>query len=356
MMSPDCELGMRRMKEISRDRYGQLPQDIALLEVRLQQNLRDGRLYGDDPRNRAEWARIMHDCIRVSQEMLGINFNDLCQPEPSVDIPSSRFVKGERAGSDTPHYHGTGKRWAVLAGVASYDDKRCYASLPVCAKDVTAISQQLRQGGFAQMQVMADDTVDSSGRPTRENILASLKATADATRPDDLLLFYYTGHGDIDENESYLVAANGRMAYLKGTAIPITMVREIMRQAEARSKVIVLDACHAGANTGKGARTMRPEFIRRVFEQAEGLVILASCKQSQLSYILEEEEQSVYTYYLLEALCGQADSDGKGFVTVNDIHRYVTNGLGEWSARHRCNQTPTIHTEMAGEIMVCRYS
>lgn len=98
MMHIDPELGMRRLKDVAFHTYGQIPTEIATLEARLQRNLRENRMFGDDPANRAEWTRIMFECIRVSQEMLGLDFNELCQSTTGV-----RAKPEQRLASFPPH-------------------------------------------------------------------------------------------------------------------------------------------------------------------------------------------------------------------------------------------------------------
>ncbi len=228
--------------------------------------------------------------------------------------------------------------------------------MQVCVKDVHALRERLIAGGFdeTRIRLLTDDTPEA---PTRDNVLTALKAVADATEPDDLLLFYYSGHGDEDGGESYLVARNGRRLVLGDTAIRLRRVREIMEGAPARAKVIILDACHSGANIGgKGPKPMSAGFIRRVFEQAEGLVVLASCKQGQLSYEWRENERSVFTHFLLEALTGQADRDDKKFVTVQDTHRHVTDGVKLRASQHNISQTPTLEGQLVGDIILARYT
>ncbi|MCK4450934.1 MAG: caspase family protein, partial [Anaerolineae bacterium] len=138
-------------------------------------------------------------------------------------------------------YHGTGIPWAVLVGVNEYEDSANYGQLQVCVKDVEAIHKQLVAGGFdpARIRLLTDQTGEL---PTKANILVALKAVADATDPDDLLLFYYSGHGYQDGGESYLVARNGRRLVLSDTAVRVSRVKEIIEQAPACAKVIVLDA------------------------------------------------------------------------------------------------------------------
>jgi len=171
-----------------------------------------------------------------------------------------------------------------------------------------------------------------------------------------LLLFYYSGHGEERDGESYLIAQDGHRLVLGDTAISLSRVKDIVEEAKARAKVIILDACHSGADIGgKGAEPMSAAFIRRVFEEAEGMAILASCTQGQLSYEWQASERSVFTHFLLKALTGMADRDGKGFVTVQDASRYVTNGVKLWASQHSLSQTPTLESKLAGDIILARY-
>jgi uncharacterized caspase-like protein len=95
---------------------------------------------------------------------------------------------------------------------------------------------------------------------------------------------------------------------------------------------------------------MSEGFIRRVFEQAEGIAILASCKQGQLSYEWREHEQSVFTHYVLEAMRGIADRDEKGFVQVQDASRYVSDRVKLWASQHHTVQTLTLQYTVSGDI------
>jgi predicted DNA-binding protein len=263
-------------------------------------------------------------------------------------------AKSDGATADPEALYGIGNRWAVLIGVNEYEDKANYGQLHVCVKDVEAIRERLTAGGFApgRIRLLTDHTAEL---PTRANILTALKAVADATEPDDLLLVYYSGHGDEAGGESYLVGRDGRRLVLGDTAVSVSRVKVIIEEAPARAKVIMLDACHSGAEIGgKGPKPMSEEFIRRVFEQAEGLAILASCKQGQLSYEWRENERSVFTHFLLEALAGRADLDEKGFVTVQDANRHVANGVKLWASQRNVSQTPTLRYTVAGDIILTR--
>jgi uncharacterized caspase-like protein len=240
----------------------------------------------------------------------------------------------------------------VLVGINHYSDPYI-ADLQVCVDDVTAIQQSL-DTRYQVAKLLTDATADRL--PTRANILGELSTLAQTADEGDLLLFYFSGHGLAADGESYLLARDTRLSALKHTAVSMEDVHELLDQSPARAKVIILDACHSGASIGKAEPVMTPEFIRRVFEEAEGMAVLASCKQGQKSWQWSEKGRSVFTYYLLEALSGDADLEGnKGFVTISDTSRYVTNGVKSWAADKGVPQTPTLQYTVAGDIVLVHY-
>ena len=272
-----------------------------------------------------------------------------------AEPPSPEPEKAPTGASPAPagELYGKGNRWAVLVGVNNYTDP-LYPPLHVCVKDVEAIHAQLVTGGFdpARIHLLTDHT---DPLPARAEIVASLEQAAKAAQRDDLVMFYYSGHGDAAAGVSYLVARDGKSHALKHTAVALSDVADILEKSQARAKVIVLDACHSGANfEGKGPKTMPPDFIERVFEQAKGQVILASCEQGQVSYEWQAQERSVFTHFLLEALQHQDYYDEKGFVTVQDVNRHVTDGVNKWAFQHKRAQTPTLQGKMAGDIILVR--
>jgi len=247
--------------------------------------------------------------------------------------------------------YGKGRQWALLAGVNHYEDVANFLPLQVCAKDATDLGELIVKNGYEKSRVK---TITDQGTeiPTRDNILVTLKSMATATEPDDLLLFYYSGHGTEKDGESYLVTRSGHQVLIEETSISISTIKEIMNSAQARAKVIIIDACHSGVNFGKGGEKMTESFIQRVFDDAKGFAILASCEQGQRSYEWLQNSRSVFTHYLLEALQGKADYENKGFVTIQDANRYVTDQVKLWSVENGLSQTPTLHCEISGDIIL----
>lgn len=252
----------------------------------------------------------------------------------------------------TPAVINGGRAWALLVGVNHYDDPYI-ADLTVCGDDVAAVQQALAPH-FQASHLLTDATPERP--PTRANLLSTLAALAQAAAPEDLLLFYFSGHGMAEAGESYLLPRDARLAALRHTALAMHDLRDLFDQSAARARVIILDACHSGADLGKTTPLMTPEFIQRVFAEAEGMAVLSSCKQGQRSWEWPQQRRSVFTYYLLEALSGQADPVNKGFVTVSDVSAYVSDRVRVWAAEHQVLQTPTLQYTVAGDIVLHRYT
>jgi len=297
-------------------------------------------------------ALIEKDIEEAERELEVLNVDSRSARNPSQ---TSGEEKGPGSASGSKSLFGAGERWAVLVGVNHYDDSLNYGSLKLAVRDADSLRDRLVASGYGQRQIrMLTDGADDL--PTRNSILATLQSVANATGKDDLLLFYYSGHGEAFAGQSYLVARDGRRLVLDNTAVPLAIVEEIIRKAPARGKVIIIDSCHSGADfSGKGPQPMSEEFIKHVFEQAEGMAVLTSCQQKELSYETREKNQGVFTYYLLEALAGTADVDQKGFVTVQDLNRHIVNGVRLWAVENQVSQTPTLRYSVSGDIIVADF-
>ncbi len=252
-------------------------------------------------------------------------------------------------------YRSYSQRWALLAGISVYSDPDI-PRLSVCTRDADALYRMLVANGFGTQSMrlrVAPGRAEQMA--TRAEILATLTILAQLADVDDLLLFYFSGHGIAHDGQAYLLPTDARYVALTDTGIDLGRVKKVMQQSAARARVLIIDACHSGARLGKTSLAMSREFVRHVFQEAEGIAVIASCKQEQLSWEWPEKQQSVFTHYLLEGLKGAADYEDKGFVTIVDIHRYVTDNVRAWAAEHNRVQTPTLQCEMAGDPVLVEF-
>ena len=244
------------------------------------------------------------------------------------------------------------ERWALLVGVDRYVDP-AIPPLRFCVNDVLALGRTLKRLGYTVV-ALHDDADEEWLLPTRDNVEAELARLCQAAGPDDLLLVHFACHGKLVNGQPLLVTRETRVPTLVKKALPLAEVERQMRESQARRLVLTLDACHTGVEIGRDLAD--PEFIRNVYELAEGFALIAASTAQQVAQEWDEQEHGVFTYYLLEGLSGKADRVGKGFVTVDDLKTHVLDGLRRWNVEHwGLVQEPTARTEGLGDIILADY-
>lgn len=242
-----------------------------------------------------------------------------------------------------------GERWAVIIGINDYQD---LGKLTTPRNDAKALRQVLvESGGFAENRVilLTDDAADPQNRPTLATMRKRIENTAAMTEPADTLLIFFSGHGVTRKDETsglergYLVPMDGDVK----NAVSLDWVKDVLSKARAKSKVLILDACHAGS-AAKGVGGIAPSLLK----EAGGLVMLLSSAADQVSYPDEESGQSVFTEFLVEGLGGAADVDGDKTISVQEISAYVTRRMKDWYVQSGRIQTPVALPEKLPEMVL----
>ncbi|WP_158675735.1 caspase family protein [Nocardia stercoris] len=133
----------------------------------------------------------------------------------------------------------------VLAGTSSYDHLPALDSVAANLTDLEATLKSLHDPNF----VAGIETVPNPERPGQLSRLLQA-ATADEL---DVLLFYYSGHGLLDEQQQlHLAVTESDPDAVPETALAFSRVRQILSRSRARVKVVVLDCCFSGRAIGHG--------------------------------------------------------------------------------------------------------
>ncbi len=150
---------------------------------------------------------------------------------------------------------------------------------------------------------------------------------------DDLLLLYFSGHGIKDQGGRLFFAMRDTERELPdATAIPANFVNDRMHECRARTNLLVLDCCFAGAF----ARGLAPKGDVSVHagepfaaeEPGAGRVVLTASDAMQYAFegdqIQGDSPGSVFTSCLVRGLrTGAADLDRDGEVSITEIYDYV---------------------------------
>jgi WD40 repeat protein len=178
---------------------------------------------------------------------------------------------------------------------------------------------------------------------TRENIIMAFKTLMTRAKPEDVFLFYYAGHGTLDEehnDEYYLVPTNITKLYgdpeqLQKKGISASELRELLTQIKSQKQVILMDACHSGGALKslnvRAAATDEKAIIQ--LARSSGVIMLASSGTKQFATEFEELKHGVFTYALVEALEGKADTGDKK-ITVNELKFYMEERVPELTKKY----------------------
>lgn len=137
----------------------------------------------------------------------------------------------------------------------------------------------------------------------------------------DVALFYYSGHGHIDNVGGYLVTPDFTN-YDYG--VSLQDVLNIANASRCKDKIIILDSCHSGFMGSISTAGQSTAVIN------EGVTILTASRSIEAS--VEINGHGLFTSLLIEALCGSA-ADITGYITPGGIYAYIDKALGPWEQR-----------------------
>ncbi|MFB2981541.1 caspase domain-containing protein [Microseira sp. BLCC-F43] len=218
---------------------------------------------------------------------------------------------------------------ALLIGVSEYEPG--LNPLPAAVKDVEAMRRVLanpEMGGFAEADIIV------LKNPQRQEMEEAIYRLFAHRQRDDLLLFYFSGHGVKDESGKLYLSTratrkdNGRL--VKPSAVAASFLHESINDSKSQRQVLILDCCFSGA-IAQGL-TVKDDGAVDIKTQlgGKGRAILTSSTSTQYSFEQEGTELSIYTRYLVEGIeKGAADTDGDGWISVDELHEYASGKVQE---------------------------
>ena len=254
-----------------------------------------------------------------------------------------------------------GIRKALVIGVSDYGNN--LQSLDFCEKDGEEISKVLKSIGYE-----IPDSHKLVGQVKYETMKDRIYDffTDTNTKSEDVLLFYYSGHGVPDVNGDVFLASseiNHEAPFRKGFSF-YDLTNTIERSNSTRI-VTILDCCYSGAaKISKGheedaarlGTVAIDDKSRKLQQQGEGKCLLAASMGYQEAYGLKEKGHSIFTYYLLEGFRGAKKAvDEEGNVTPDTLGKYVYREIINLPTEKRPKQKPIRKVEAGGDIILAQY-
>lgn len=205
---------------------------------------------------------------------------------------------------------GTGQYRALLVGVSEFPkDPASLLPLGGPAHDVPAVRAALTAAETGLFDV---ENVRAVSGPTRAELEHALFEFFSSGKRDDVLLFYYSGHGRLTaEGNLFLCAGDTVASRLPVSGISAAFLRQCMDDSPTQTFVVVLDCCHSGAFKGGHVETLK----------GQGTFILSSSRARQLTNDGDGTGPSPFTAAFVEALTtAETDSDRDGRITFDDVY------------------------------------
>ena len=249
--------------------------------------------------------------------------------------PQRSRTQGTRGGD------GVTTMYAVVVGIGAYDAMQSLRYTDDDAYQMYAFLKSPEGGALAdrQVEVLVDEDA------TRANIERALAAKFGEADADDIVVFYYSGHG-ID---GYFVpvdfdGANNLLSHAR--------VQQLLAGSAAKHKLVLADACHSGGLMA--ARSTAAASAGRLYDAfadaRAGTALLLSSHSSEVSLEAQHLRSGVFSHFLRRGMKGEADADGSGVVTVRELHGYLYGRVRDYTNKR---QTPVLTGDFDADMPVC---
>jgi hypothetical protein len=239
-------------------------------------------------------------------------------------------------------------KYALLIGNTEYSDPGL-TQLTAPGKDTEDFARVLKD-----LEICAFDQVKVLFNELSSTVIEAIDEFFDQRKSDDLLVLYFSGHGVRDELGSlYLAVKNTIRSRLRSTAIRSDYIREAMDQSHSKRQVLILDCCNSGAfPQGTKAEIGGAMGMTQAF-QGYGRFVLTASDATQFAWegntVIGETQNSLFTHFLVKGLEGDADSNGDGKITIDELYDFAY----EQISRVTPKQTPTKSaSKQEGEIIL----
>jgi tetratricopeptide (TPR) repeat protein/uncharacterized caspase-like protein len=245
----------------------------------------------------------------------------------------------------------TQNRYAICVGINRYQALADVTSLSFAENDAKALYDLLLHKGFDKEHcclLLGSEATQVAIQDALRSILLT------KARKDDLVVFYFAGHGlpisvadDGDDaeqpSEAFLTCYDfdlKKIMHDRGAWLhyPLRMGQlrtEYFELTRSRKVLFIFDCCHSGDFFGakyrdRGIDNLATRYIQQPFaEGSTGRIVLSSCLPHQRSRESRELEHGLFTHHLLEALEGHIPAviRESGWVTVGSLFDYLADVL-----------------------------
>ncbi len=235
-----------------------------------------------------------------------------------ISIPSpSKAGRGIRViyAKDLNHQSGMlGAYKALVIGINKYQDPNI-PDLDTAVSDTQTIAELIKKKYGFQVQMLLNQ------QASRKAIYNALRKLADTSKPDDSLLIYYAGHGDLDKvyNDGWWIPSDA-IGGDPTTYLDNVQVQKTMRSTKARHVLLISDSCYAGTLFGQSRampKVIDDKFYLNLYNEKSRWGMTSGNKTPVMDD--GDENHSIFASQLIKALRNNA----KPFISTQEIYTQI---------------------------------
>lgn len=210
------------------------------------------------------------------------------------------------------------KRKALLIGNLNYSDKNIHR-LFAPKEDVWALKAILENSDLI-IPYAVSDFLNLSIKKMNKVI----KIFFERSTNEELLLFYFSGHGERDSsNNLYLYAKNTKKNNLNDTAFNINIIKDLVKESKAKIKIILLDCCKAGTLPLEVDFLSGEEAIKKgdVSCESMGIAVITATRSIECAY---EKKYSFFTECIIKYInAKRGNSSNYNKIKIEELWDYI---------------------------------
>jgi uncharacterized caspase-like protein len=244
-------------------------------------------------------------------------------------------------------------RKAIIIGINKYESDPEIPRLAGAENDAIEIRDRLIK--YGNFEIPKNHYLIGSDA-TRRNILKAVSEVFRKDNQSDLVTFYFSGHGIVDEanNEGYIAPYDMDPEDPFVYGINMDDLKKVIYKSKNKSSVIIiLDCCYAGIVTKdtksltnqehQNTKNLYAGYLKNIVNSeynpdlqqditGQGKIILASSEPTTVSREKNNcihidgdnpHTHGAFSFHLIEGLDGKAADRDTGIITIENIRKYI---------------------------------
>jgi tetratricopeptide (TPR) repeat protein len=215
------------------------------------------------------------------------------------------------------------RSYALVVGISKYENLPAEAQLEYPDRDAESIYTVLISAEGGQFPAENVHKLINENA-TAANIKKELETwLPSVTKEDDRVLIYFAGHGFVSGGRAYLAPYDIDLKNIPATSFSMDELgAAIGGKINGKWKVLITDSCHSGAITPEADRA---KVNQTLLDLQKSLFSITASRDREQSYESDKwgGGHGIFTYYVVKGLEGEADTNGDGVVSADELAEYV---------------------------------